>query len=257
MKSIRAFIFFIFSLSSQAITAQLCYYGVKSDALNGKNAELASNLFYEELKKISTNVSDMRGKNAESSNDAFYVEINKIGKESLRCTFVFLQGGKQKTKTREYDSFYQMLVEPKDYLEAVFKDMQKAENDFPPTANGNYSVLTHESVQGEWRAEEGISKVILMRGNRGFIIFNNGASMRVSSSIEGSSLIIKQSGTSNASYFPTLPREAALKGALSAAAVEWRLVMNAKGRLSGTKKTLLVNEKGEPYMGEVNVEWRR
>lgn len=257
MKNVKVFFFLLFSISTHTVGAQLYYYGVKSAALSDKNTELASNLFYEELKKVTLDISDMRGKRKENLDDAFYVEIEKTGKEGLKCIFVFLKDGKQITKMREYGSFYQMLVEPKDYLKAVFKEIQEEKSGSLPNKNVTPQALTHESVQGEWKAEEGISKVILMRGGRGFVIFANGASMKVTSTIEGSALTVRQVGASNASYFPTIPREAAMKGAVSAQAVEWHFIMDGRGKLSGTKKTLLINEKGEPYMGETLVEWQR
>jgi hypothetical protein len=99
-----------------------------------------------------------------------------------------------------------------------------------------------------------------MRGGRGFVIFNNGASMNITVELSGSGnnrqVLVKQKGNSNASFYPDLKRTAALTAAVSAAPITWTLSLTDTNTLKGTKDTLLPD--GDSYKeGSVNVTWTR
>ena len=99
-----------------------------------------------------------------------------------------------------------------------------------------------------------------MRGGRGFVIFKNGSSMNITVEIksDGSSqnIIITQNGKANASFFPELPREVALKEAVNADPVKWILTLDDDDTLSGIKSTLILND-GVAINGTMNVVWKR
>ena len=111
-------------------------------------------------------------------------------------------------------------------------------------------------LAGTWSGEELIEKILILRGGRGFIVFKNGASMTISVSIEGESVTVKQYGKSNASFFPELPRQEALKIAATASPIEWKLKLDGN-TLAGTKKTLVADKKSSTGVSEgvVNVSW--
>ena len=112
---------------------------------------------------------------------------------------------------------------------------------------------------GTWAGEEFIDKILILRSGKGVIIYKNGAIMNVSVSIDGSTVHIVQTGRSNASYFPELPRAAALKNAASAPPIEWNLILTADGALEGSKQTLIQNgsSPSEVKKGTVEVIWQR
>ena len=131
-----------------------------------------------------------------------------------------------------------------------------------PEQKDNHEDERHTDIEilaGTWAGEEFIDKILILRSGKGVIIYKNGAIMNVSVSIDGSSVHIVQTGRSNASYFPELPRAAALKNAASAPPVEWNLVLTAGGSLEGSKQTLIQNgnSPSEVKKGTVNVVWQR
>ena len=82
--------------------------------------------------------------------------------------------------------------------------------------------------------------------------------MNISITVQGNSIKIKQNGKPNASFFPEIPRQDALKNAATAAPVEWNMTLSGN-TLSG-KKTTLVENKSSPggiSQGEIEVSWTK
>ena len=99
-----------------------------------------------------------------------------------------------------------------------------------------------------------------MRGGRGFVIFNNGASMNITVELSGEDadkqVLITQKGNSNASFYPELQRTAALSAAVSAEPIKWTLTLVNGNTLKGIKDTLLPEGNGYKA-GTINVIWTR
>ena len=120
------------------------------------------------------------------------------------------------------------------------------------------SSVTIEILAGTWTGEKNISKIVILRGGRGFIIFTNGASMNINVSIDENSFIhIKQTSSSNASFYPELPRKNALEIAPFAKPIEWILQYNDDDSLSGIKNTITLNQNQDPVQTEIKVLWAR
>jgi hypothetical protein len=173
------------------------------------------------------------------------------------------------SKKKIYDSFYKLLMEPKDVLKDTIK--QLIENDKSATSISAASqdtlspskeafIASTEELSGTWGGEDNINKIVIMRGGRGFVIFNNGASMNITVELSGSEgnkkVIITQKANSNASFYPELNRTAALSAAVSAKPIKWTLAITDSNTLKGTKDTLLPD--GDSYKeGSINVTWTR
>ena len=115
----------------------------------------------------------------------------------------------------------------------------KAEN---PTTDSQTTGSTTEMLSGTWDGEDVIDKIVIMRGGRGFVVFKNGASMNVIikfDDFDSSKILVIQSAKSNASFFPDLPRQVALREAVNASPIQWTFSLKDNNTLSGTKKTLL------------------
>ena len=99
-----------------------------------------------------------------------------------------------------------------------------------------------------------------MRGGRGFVIFNNGASMNITVRLqqsEGSQKItVLQNQRSNASFFPQLSRQLALEHAVNAEPIEWTFQAKDSNTLTGQKRTLVENS-GQVNYGDISVTWTR
>ena len=118
------------------------------------------------------------------------------------------------------------------------------------TSNNNSSLsensVSIESLSGTWTGEEFIDKIVILRGGRGFVIYQNGASMNISLKIENGNLIATQISKSNASYFPEISREKALELAPTAEPIEWKLNIKNSSELEGTKYTLTEKNQNSP-----------
>lgn len=246
-------------------------------------AKMTGDLYYTQLSEINSfSVSDKRtstllseypdAENFASSKIAFYISIKKDTKTDKWTTTYHVydkSSESEKTKSNQYDSFYKILMESKNTLQTSLKNI--IENDdyevHTPSREiaGNQpktekaSINSTESLSGNWAGEENIAKIVILRGGRGFIIFKNGASMNVSVSIsnpELSEITITQTGKSNASFYPELPRNEALNAALSADPIKWTLFVKDNSTLIGKKQTLIPD--GDSYTsGNIDVEWKK
>lgn len=85
--------------------------------------------------------------------------------------------------------------------------------------------------------------------------------MNITVEIKGSTIICTQSGKSNASFFPELPREVALVAAMDAQPITWTMTLSSNSTLTGTKQSLqAIMEAGSAVgaeMGISQVTWTR
>ncbi len=128
------------------------------------------------------------------------------------------------------------------------------------TAQLNNSIST-DFLAGTWFGEKNINKIVLMRSGRGFVIYNNGASMNINIKIEAkneiNTIIITQQGSQNASFFPELPRNVALLAAKNAKPIQWTLILKDNNTLTGTKQTLSISNDNNAIPSVVDVTWTR
>lgn len=277
------FLFFnVFYLCAQAY--KIDYYGIVSNEIDTNMAKMTSDLYYTQLNEISNfSINDKRTDSflsviPESSifsenNLSFYtVIIKNQNSDSWTTTYhvVDKKNNEEHIKSKNYDSFYKILMESKNILKDTIKDL--IENDVTPHNLINTSVKfesnTRESLKltsteilsGTWSGESNINKIVILRGGRGFVIFNNGASMNVTISIseDDNSVIISQNGKANASFYPELPRNVALNAALSATPIQWTLTMFDNNTLVGKKETLIPDSNGNSFIqGTLEVEWHK
>lgn len=186
--------------------------------------------------------------------------------EKWECTF-FAKNTQTEivaSRTKSYDSYYKILSDSKQLIQSVVAEACGKSNEPEASPSGILAVrpsaLNAENISGTWSGESDISKIILMRSGRGFIVFANGATMNISvflSEDAGSrKLRVVQQDKFNASYYPDIDRGKILSYAENAAPIEWNLVMMPNGNLEGTKTTLVASVDGiEP--SDVRVVWKK
>lgn len=190
---------------------------------------------------------------------SFYAEIQESadGDGGWTCTVNGINSatGRRSTKTGTYSSYYKILLDAKNLVTYILNGAKEAAT--PANAPVPAAAGTSDSISGSWASvsESHIDKVMILRGGRGFVIFKSGATMSVSVRISGSTIEIVQAGKPNASFFPELPREAALESAPTAPPVTWSLTVTGTG-LMGTKSTLIMQD-GAVVPGTVAVQWQR
>lgn len=269
-----------------SLTAQsynIDYYGIVSTEIDANMSKMTSDLYYTQLSEINNfSVTDKRTSASltERPDPALFSDkklsfFTFISKDLNSDKWITVYYVVDKTKNEEhskkkiYDSFYKLLMEPKDVLKDTIK--QLIENDNSATSisaasQGTLSppkeafIASTEELSGTWGGEDNINKIVIMRGGRGFVIFNNGASMNITVELSGSEgnkkVIITQKANSNASFYPELNRTAALSAAVSAKPIKWTLAITDSNTLKGTKDTLLPD--GDSYKeGSINVTWTR
>ena len=250
------------------------YYGIVSSEIDDNMAKMLSDLYYTQFQEISSfYVTDKRTQDClktipsndsiNSSNFSFYSIITKENAKWISNLTIKNKNINHSVK-KEFDSFYKILMEPKDILQASLKDLvlQKtvvSTEEQTEQPQINLPQISTEFLSGTWYGENNINKIVIMRGGRGFVIFNNGASMNISVELSNASkkaIKIKQNGRSNASFYPDLPRQVALKVAVNANPIEWNFELLDDNTLKGKKSTLIsANEDAIP--GIIDVIWHR
>ena len=261
----------LFSQSKYSID----YYGIVADGVDDNMSKMTSDLYYTQLCEINSyTVQDKRTDirlASVPSNDSFsdtalslYAVITKKDNSSKWISTISLYDSSKKaifSESKEYDSFYKILMEPKatlkDTIQTLLSGAGNTAGDTGTSQKTTAKVQSTEFLSGTWGGEDTIDKIVIMRGGRGFVIFKNGASMNITVEIKTNQTIeITQSGKANASFFTELPRELALKEAVNAQPIKWILELNDDDTLSGIKNTLILSD-GTATSGTLNVTWKR
>lgn len=115
-----------------------------------------------------------------------------------------------------------------------------------PDASQLVSVRSLDSLAGSWRGEEGIEKVMLLRGGRGVAILTSGISISLELYLSSGDLVIRQKGLANPRQFIELSDSVAKQAAVIAPPLEWRFLITADQKtLQGIKKTVNVKNDGK------------
>ena len=266
----------IFSLfiSSFAQKYSIDYFGIVASGIDDNMSKMTSDLYYTQLCEINSYiVADKRKgirmdkspatEEFQEGKISLYAVISKKDNSSKWISTITIYDSSSKktlSEAREYDSFYKILMEPKatlqDTISALLAGKGNNISSASTASKPGSSIQSTEFLSGTWGGEDTIDKIVIMRGGRGFVIFKNGSSMNITVEIKDSSIIITQNGKANASFFPELPRELALKEAVNADPIKWTLNLDDDNTLSGTKSTLILND-GQAAKGLMNVTWKR
>lgn len=197
-------------------------------------------------------------------------KIDKTDDEIWQCSIYTknLSNSKIDFSKKTFESYYKILTESRTLISNV---LSASTNQTLTTGSSSKkaqpeqiteSSMTIEGISGTWTGEEGITKIIIMRSGRGFVIFNNGASMNISISVdnsEGSTKILNivQAVPFNASFYPDIPRQQALDFASKAKPISWSFSLTGTGSLTGIKETLAADEAGNISQTKKTVKWEK
>lgn len=271
--TILTFIILISANSFAQETKPIDFYGIASNDIEKNMLSMTEELFLAQLKELNPAVTDLRyegfsndyfsnlydfSASKEKGNQIFFSVIKKEdeGKWNLEINLQNTAGSNKKW-SKTYDSYYKILMESKtsmnDTLLSLFSKEKKS-------ADSESSIFTLENLAGSWSSDKNINKIVIMRGGRGFIIFKNGASMNISIKLYEAEGVKKvsaiQTSGNNASYYTELDRKTALDYALQAEPLEWNFTIKNSSTLSGTQKTLVIQD-GSVIQKEIPAEWKR
>lgn len=226
--------------------------------------KMTEELFIAQLKELSYIVTDCRSpdfssniKNGTSpvfihssgNTITFYCVISKTtdSKESWNCKIFVanLIDKNQLVEEKEYDSFYKILMEKKDFLAGIFETFNKPYQAVQEQKNDpRKTPASTQNIFGNWAGDNYIDKIVILKGGRGFIIFKNGASMNITVNVDPekqNQIKVLQTSRPNASFFPEMERKAALDLAPTAKPIEWTFSLIDEKTMKGTKTTVSQN----------------
>lgn len=200
----------------------------------------------------------------------FLSKIDKTEDENWICSIYTknLSTSKIDVIQKKFDSYYKILTDSRTLIAdilAISTDQQIKSLSNKRTEQSNpvaQSPMTIEGLSGTWRGEKGITKIVIMRSGRGFVIFNNGASMNISISVdelEQNTKILKitQSAPFNASFYPDIPRQKILENSNNAKPIQWSFELTGTNSLTGFKETLVLDENGIVSQNTQTVKWEK
>ena len=253
--------------------SKIGFFMAVSDSSDTATINLTQDLYFQKLSLLpNVVVSDLREINFSSANLSeypdldfvFYPEIQENG-TGWKCIFHAkkISSNQNYTAEKTYDSYYMILMDAKtevtkfiEKLNSPTKDSSFDENS-SNNSSSTESYISIESLSGTWTGEEFIDKIVILRGGRGFVIYQNGASMNISLILENGVLLITQISKANASYFPEISREKALELAPTAEPIKWNLNIKNSSELEGTKYTLTEKDKNSPEFSYIPVKWKK
>jgi len=117
-------------------------------------------------------------------------------------------------------------------------------------------------LAGSWHGEQGIEKILILRGGRGVAILSSGVSFSLEIRIAGDDLIIIQKGQISPLQFMDLSDQVAKQAAAIAPPLEWHFMASPDNKkLSGTKKSVSIKNDGKNIISmdpvETTVLWSR
>lgn len=132
-----------------------------------------------------------------------------------------------------------------------------------PSIGGDlHPVESVDSLAGSWKGEEGVERIMLLRGGRGVAVLSSGVSIPLEVISLGDNLLIRQKGSANPRQFADLPDPVAKHAATLALPIEWKFQITADQKtLMGTKKTSSFKNDGTKVISmdslEQGVSWTR
>ena len=230
------------------------------------------NLIFDFLKEQRTiNAVDLRGTPGEPEPvvQTDYICTGSISLENSRyyltlVMYVMPDNVKTAVITRNYDSYNRILLESRTVLKELIEAMNRTSTlTAAPSEQVNFIPVTNlDALSGSWRGEEGIEKVVILRGGKAVVFFSTGISMQLELSLSDGKLIARQKGPNQVKYFVFLPAVVATKVAASAPPASWELSLTEdKQSLIGVHNTVEVSHNGTDVISvkEVSpqVKWDR
>ncbi|MCR5763368.1 MAG: hypothetical protein K6G00_08300 [Treponema sp.] len=151
---------------------------------------------------------------------SFYAQIeeSKENENLWTCTLHAIDGqsGKESYIVKNYESYYKILLDAKSSINTLLAGL----SDSAPTKSTEIANPADiQNLYGTWDAENSVNKIVIMKNRKGFVVFDNGTTMNVRVSIDGSNITVRQvENNENTSHLTT-----------------WKLTQSESGNLKGTK----------------------
>ncbi|MCR5289834.1 MAG: hypothetical protein K6E51_07570, partial [Treponema sp.] len=172
------------------------FYGVIANDVDKSMHDITKNLYISQLQDMQNITLSDKSSSTTENLDAFQAatgtdpqticliaQITQVATDNWTCTLSTKRfvTGEELELVRQYNSYYKVLTDVKDSVTELLDKLHttgivKKGKDEQKTFTGS---ITPEMLAGTWQGEDYISKIVILRGGRGFVIYKNGATMNI------------------------------------------------------------------------------
>lgn len=288
-KRVRAigFLSLFLALSSYAAAQELpvvAIYTLSSSDVGDHVAKTVNDLVFSFVRELRTyRVMDMRHESlprdlgAPDGTDYIFYGTMTDQPDGIKLELVLKGGplGVTRLLSRVYENSNRILLESRMLVRDLFdQSVQLPEptihlaNTAPASTQQSIQpdtlkrVENIDSLAGSWKGEDGIERIMILRGGRGVAVLSSGVSIPLEIISSGDDLLVRQKGSTNPRQFADLPDPVAKQAAAIAPPLEWRfLITDDQKTLSGKKKDVQIKNDGKNVLSmdskEFTVSWTR
>ena len=264
------------------IHAMLCavpkvaVYQLQAPTMSEQTVQTVDNLVFSFIKELKTyTIFDVRAQPVPAdfpvdiSVDYIFYGVLKEVPEGIKLELI-LQG-KEDQVTRKiskvYENINKILLDSRLLVFNLFDfsvPLEQLARSMPQTEQSTEFgyIDTVDSLAGSWKGEQGLDRVMILRGGRGMAVFSSGVSVSLELKIDNGYLLVTQKGNLQPRQFLNLPDTIAQQAVQKINPPQWRFLVSAdKKILSGTKVDAQIQYNDTAIIdiqyGTAVVEWLR
>ena len=225
-------------------------YQLQAPTITEQITQTVDNLVFSFIKELKTyTIFDLRSQSvpADFPNDPaidyiFFGALEEVP-EGIKLELILKGRTEQLTRiiSKVYDNVNKILLDSRLLVFNLFDfsvPLEQLARSLPQTEqNTEFGYIdTVDSLAGSWKGEQGLDRVMILRGGRGMAVFSSGVSVSLDLKIDNGYLLVTQKGSLQPRQFLNLPDEIARQAVQKTNPPQWRfLVSPDKKILSGTK----------------------
>ena len=225
-------------------------YQLQAPTITEQITQTVDNLVFSFIKELKTyTIFDLRSQSvpADFPNDTaidyiFFGALEEVP-DGIKLELILKGRTEQLTRiiSKVYDNVNKILLDSRLLVFNLFDfsvPLEQLARSLPQTEqNTEFGYIdTVDSLAGSWKGEQGLDRVMILRGGRGMAVFSSGVSVSLDLKIDNGYLLVTQKGSLQPRQFLNLPDEIARQAVQKTNPPQWRfLVSPDKKILSGTK----------------------
>ena len=255
---------------------KVAVYHLQAPTMSDQTVQTVDNLVFSFIKELKTyTIFDVRAQPVPAdfpvdiSVDYIFYGVLKEVPEGIKLELI-LQG-KEDQVTRKiskvYENINKILLDSRLLVLNLFDCSVRLEGlaDSSPQTQQITEfeyIETVDSLAGSWKGEQGLDRVMILRGGRGMAVFSSGVSVSLELKIDNGYLLVTQKGNLQPRQFLNLPDTIAQQAVQKINPPQWRFLVSAdKKILSGTKVDAQIQYNDTAIIdiqyGTAVVEWLR
>ena len=225
-------------------------YQLQAPVMPEQTVQTVDNLVYSFIKELRTyTIFDFRSMPVpvdfpdNTSIDYIFFGVLEEVPEGIKLELILKGRKNQFTRmiSKVYDNLNKILLDSRLLVFNLFDfsvPLEQLANSVPQNEQSTEFgyVETVDSLAGSWKGEQGLDRVMILRGGRGMAVFSSGVSVSLDLKIDNGYLLVTQKGSLQPRQFLNLPDEIAREAVQKANPPQWKFLVSAdKKILSGTK----------------------